>query len=93
MGWCDDPASPAYNRLVRLPFAKSHETMWRDDHLYDLLVELAFNDAPPVPGKGSAIFLHVAAPGYAPTQGCIALKLSDLRRVVATLHPGSTIKV
>lgn len=93
MGWCDDPASPAYNRLVRLPFAKSHETMWRDDHLYDLLVELAFNDAPPVPGKGSAIFLHVAAHGYAPTQGCIALKLSDLRRVVATLHPGSTIKV
>ena len=48
LGWCDDPANPAYNQAVQLPFADSHETMWRDDSLYDIVVELGYNDAPPV---------------------------------------------
>ena len=55
LGWCDDPANLAYNQAVELPFADSHETMWRDDSLYDIVVELGYNDAPPVAGLGSAI--------------------------------------
>src|SRR3546814_19709072 len=63
----DLPADPLhYNRLVRLPFAASHERMWRDDGLYDLVVEIGYNDMPPVPGLGSAIFLHLARPDWGP---------------------------
>ena len=72
-GWCDAPGHRLYNRLVRLPFPASHETMWRDDGLYDLVVEIGFNDRNPRPGKGSAIFLHAARPGFSPTAGCVAL--------------------
>ena len=77
-GWCDDPDDPAYNRPVRLPFAASHEKLWREDGLYDVVVVLGHNDDPPVPGLGSAIFLHVAPPDYGPTEGCVALALDDL---------------
>jgi len=92
-GWCDDPGDPAYNRPVRLPFAGGHEVLWRDDSLYDVIVVLGHNDSPPVPGKGSAIFLHVAAPDYAPTEGCIALALDDLLEVLALCMPGDTVTV
>jgi len=76
--WCDDPGDPAYNRLVRLPFAARHEVLWRDDGLYDLLVVLGYNDGPVTAGRGSAIFLHVANPDFAPTEGCVAIALGDL---------------
>ena len=92
-GWCDDPAHTDYNRLVRLPFAASHETMWRDDALYDLVVELGWNDAPPIPGRGSAIFMHVARSDFSPTEGCIAFRASDLRRLVRRLTPDSRIEI
>lgn len=92
-GWCDAPEHPAYNTQIVTPFAASHETLWRDDHLYDVVVVLGFNDAPVVAGKGSAIFLHVARPDYGPTEGCIALALEDLLELLATLAPGDTITV
>lgn len=76
--WCDDPGHAAYNRPVRRPFEASHEEMWRQDELYDLVGELGWNDAPPVAGRGSAIFLHLARPDYGPTAGCVALVLPDL---------------
>lgn len=77
-GWCDDPDDPNYNRQVRLPYRAHCERLWRDDALYDLIVVLGYNDAPVVPGRGSAIFLHVAHPDYAPTEGCVALARDDL---------------
>ena len=77
-GWCDDPFDPAYNTQVRLPYHARHEELWRRDALYDLVGVLGWNTRPVVPGHGSAIFLHVAADGYAPTEGCIALALPDL---------------
>jgi len=92
-GWCDDPASPLYNRLIRLPCPWRHEELWREDHLYDLVVEMGFNDAPPVPGRGSAIFLHVAGPGLAATQGCVALAKADLLTLLAACRPGDILKV
>ncbi len=77
-GWCDEPGNASYNRLVRLPFSASFESLWRDDTIYDVIVELGYNDDPVEPGLGSAIFVHVARPGYEPTEGCIALALEDL---------------
>ncbi len=76
--WCDDPAHEQYNRPVRRPFAASHEEMWRDDALYDIVGELGWNDSPPAAWRGSAIFLHLARPDYGPTAGCVALALPDL---------------
>jgi L,D-peptidoglycan transpeptidase YkuD (ErfK/YbiS/YcfS/YnhG family) len=92
-GWCDDPADPAYNRPVRLPYAASHEDMWRDDRLYDLVVVLGHNDDPVVPGAGSAVFLHVAAPGYSPTAGCVAASIEDLTEIVREASPGDCIAI
>jgi L,D-peptidoglycan transpeptidase YkuD (ErfK/YbiS/YcfS/YnhG family) len=82
-GWCDDPVHPAYNRAVHLPLAASAESLWRDDAVYDIIGVLGWNDDPVVPGRGSAIFLHVARADFAPTAGCIALALDDLRHVLA----------
>ncbi|SLN20239.1 L,D-transpeptidase family protein [Oceanibacterium hippocampi] len=86
-GWCDDPADPAYNQPVRLPFAASHERLWRDDELYDLIVVVGHNDDPVVPGAGSAIFLHVARRDYSPTEGCVALAREDLAELLGMLGP------
>lgn len=77
-GWCDAPADPAYNRPIRLPHPARHEVLWRADGLYDIIGVLDWNRAPIIPGRGSAIFLHIAAPGLAPTAGCIALAPPDL---------------
>lgn len=82
-GWSDDPADPAYNRFVTLPHAAHHEDLWRPDHLYDVIGVLGWNDAPPVPGRGSAIFLHLASPDGSPTEGCIAIALPDLLACLA----------
>ena len=76
--WCDISGDPNYNRLVRLPYATLNERLWRDDHLYDVIAVVGFNDSPVVQGKGSAIFVHVAREDYAPTEGCVALALDDL---------------
>lgn len=90
-GWCDAPDDPAYNRPVTLPYPASHEEMWRDDHLYDIVIVLGHNDDPPVPGRGSAIFMHVARDGYEPTEGCVALKRQDLEHVLAAVGPGDAV--
>ena len=82
-GWCDDPTHPDYNRLIHLPHDARHENLWRGDEVYDVLAVLGWNDAPVVTRRGSAIFLHVARPGYAPTDGCVALALPDLSRLLA----------
>ena len=83
-GWCDDPADRAYNTFVALPYPAHTESLFRDDHLYDLMVVLGYNDAPPVPRKGSAVFMHLAREDYAPTDGCIALGRDDLLDILRT---------
>ena len=92
-GWCDDPAHPDYNRRVTLPHPARCETLWREDGLYDVIGVLGYNDAPVAPGKGSAIFLHVARPGLAPTEGCIALGWGDLLAVLAEATPGDVVAI
>ncbi len=92
-GWCDDPADPAYNRPVRLPYGARHERLWRKDAVYDVIVVIGHNDDPPVAGAGSAVFLHVAHPDYRPTEGCVALALDDLLTVLAQARPGDALVV
>jgi L,D-peptidoglycan transpeptidase YkuD (ErfK/YbiS/YcfS/YnhG family) len=92
-GWCDDPADLQYNRPVRLPYGGRHEEMWRADSLYDVVVILGHNDAPVVPGQGSAIFMHIASADYRPTQGCVALARQDLLDVLADAQPGTVIEI
>lgn len=91
-GWCDDPGHPDYNRPVRLPFASSHEDMWRNDELYDIVVVLGHNDDPIVPGAGSAIFLHVAGAGYDSTAGCAAMTRQDLLEFLSLAAPGTCLQ-
>jgi L,D-peptidoglycan transpeptidase YkuD (ErfK/YbiS/YcfS/YnhG family) len=93
LGWCDDPADGAYNKPVRLPYAARHERLWRDDSLYDLITVIGYNDDPVEPGRGSAIFLHVAHPDFAPTEGCIAMRLADLSELLRACRPGDQIVV
>ncbi len=82
-GWCDDPRHPDYNRHIRLPHPARHEALWRLDPLYDVVGVLGWNDNPVRPGRGSAIFLHVAAPDFRPTVGCVAVALPDLLELLA----------
>ncbi|MDE1896890.1 MAG: L,D-transpeptidase family protein [Rhodospirillales bacterium] len=82
-GWCDDVADAAYNKPVRLPYPASHEELWREDGVYDVIGVLDWNLAPIMPGRGSAIFFHVATPDYAPTAGCVALALPDVLAALA----------
>jgi L,D-peptidoglycan transpeptidase YkuD (ErfK/YbiS/YcfS/YnhG family) len=92
-GWCDASGDPAYNLPVRLPYGASAESLWREDHVYDLIVPLGYNDEPIVPGRGSAIFLHVARPDFSPTEGCVALAPDDLLMVLAGASRASRVVV
>lgn len=92
-GWCEDPTDRNYNRLVKLAANSRADRLKRTDHLYDLVLVLGYNDRPRVRGKGSAIFIHLARPGYAPTAGCIALTRRDLLALLAQLRSDSQIVV
>ncbi|MEM1036880.1 MAG: L,D-transpeptidase family protein [Pseudomonadota bacterium] len=92
-GWCDAPDHPLYNRPVTLPFTASHEKLWRDDHVYDLIVEIAHNDSPPQPGLGSAIFFHLAREDYRPTEGCVAIAQPDMLTALSLSGPGAAIEI
>lgn len=93
LGWCDDPADPHYNQPVTLPYAASHERMLRQDALYDLVVVLGHNDAPVIPGQGSAIFWHLARPDWQPTAGCIATRPAVLQRLLVACDTDSLMRI
>ena len=92
-GWCDSSFDRNYNRPVALPYEARAETLWRDDGMYDVVVVLGYNDVPRIKDRGSAIFMHVAKPGFPPTEGCIALRASDLRRVLRTVPRNSEVVI
>jgi L,D-peptidoglycan transpeptidase YkuD (ErfK/YbiS/YcfS/YnhG family) len=92
-GWCDAPGDRNYNRAVKRPYAASSETLWRADELYDVVVVLDHNTVPRIRGGGSAIFMHVAKPGYAPTEGCIALRRDHLLLLLLRMRAGARVCV
>ncbi|HEX2216693.1 MAG TPA: L,D-transpeptidase family protein [Xanthobacteraceae bacterium] len=91
--WCEDPADRRYNRPTSAARDHGGDRLWREDHLYDLIIELDHNTRPRIAGRGSAVFVHVARPGFAPTAGCVALRASDLRRLVERLGPKTRIAI
>ena len=92
-GWCEDPRSRLYNRPLRVPAGSSADRLARADALYDFLVEIDHNTRPRIAGRGSAVFIHVARPGFAPTAGCVALQRNTLRRLLARLGPDTRIAI
>ncbi len=93
-GWCDDPTDTVdYNKLVTIPHADSHERLWRDDNVYDIVVVMGYNTDPAELGKGSSIFMHLARKGYSPTAGCVALNLPDMLELLEKVDPTTRIKV
>jgi L,D-peptidoglycan transpeptidase YkuD (ErfK/YbiS/YcfS/YnhG family) len=92
-GWCEDPSSRRYNRPVRLAADSRADRLMRADHLYDFIVEINHNTRPRIAGRGSAVFLHLARPGFAPTAGCIAMTRASMLRLLARLTPRTRIVV
>ncbi len=92
-GWCDDAGDGRYNTHVRVPFGPSHETLWREDRLYDIIVVLDCNLRPRMRGGGSAIFFHIAREGFAPTEGCVAVAPHDMRRILEHVGPGTRMHI
>jgi L,D-peptidoglycan transpeptidase YkuD (ErfK/YbiS/YcfS/YnhG family) len=92
-GWCEDPADRRYNRPIRLADGKPGDRLWRADHLHDLIVELDHNIRPRVAGRGSAIFLHVARPGFEPTAGCVAMRVESLRHLLTRIGLKTRIQI
>lgn len=92
-GWSDDAHDPCYNRPVSHPRAFSAERLWREDKAYDVVIVLNHNQNPPVSGKGSAIFWHLAQPGFSPTEGCIAIEKEAMLEILPRLAPGMMLEI
>ncbi len=92
-GWCDDQKSDLYNQYIQFPFDESAEHLYREDHIYDIICVLNYNTSPIIPGRGSAIFLHIAKPDFLGTAGCIAIEKEALIEIATNLTAKSTIKI
>ena len=93
MGWCDDPKSKKYNKLIYFPFKHSAEKLYRRENIYDIILVLNFNMNPVKKNKGSAIFIHVAKKSFQPTQGCIALNKFELIKLVKSIKINTVVKI
>ena len=93
MGWCDDPLSKNYNKLIKLPSKFGHEKLYRKDKLYDLILVLNYNFKPIIKNKGSAIFIHIDNKNYKKTMGCIGLKKKDLIFILKDIKKNITVKI
>jgi len=93
VAWCEDPGDRRYNRPFRRSANEPGDRLWRDDRLYDVIVEIDHNTRPRVAGRGSAVFLHLARPENSPTAGCVAFSAPDLRRLLARLGPKTRILI
>ena len=93
MGWCNDPKSKQYNKLINLPFNYSYEQLFKKENVYDIILVLNYNMRPIKKDKGSAIFIHVAKKNYRRTQGCVAVKKSDLLKILKEIKINTRVKI
>ena len=93
MGWCDDPNSKQYNKLIRLPSAYKYEKLHKKENIYDIILVLNYNMNPIIKNKGSAIFIHVARKNYKKTEGCVAIGKSHLLKIAKYLKKNSTVLI
>ncbi|MEQ8507938.1 MAG: L,D-transpeptidase family protein [Rhodospirillaceae bacterium] len=92
-GWCDAPDDVHYNQFVKHPFKASAERLWREDSRYDIIAVIGHNDDPIIPGLGSAIFLHIAAEDFSPTEGCVAFEQDDLLTILRHCSAETSIDI
>ncbi len=93
MGWCDDPKSSHYNKLVKLPFAHKHEKLYKKENVYDIILVLNYNMNPVKKNKGSAIFIHASKINYKKTEGCVAIKKQNLIKLLKEINPSTKVKI
>jgi len=93
MGWCDDIKSKKYNKEIRLPYKYHAEKLYRRDRLYDIFINIKYNDNPTIKGKGSAIFLHLATKDYKPTKGCIAISKKKFLKILPFIKRKTKIHI
>ena len=93
MGWCNDPKSKKYNKLIKFPYKYSAEKLYRADNIYDLILVLNYNNKPVIKNKGSAIFIHVAKKNYKSTEGCVAVSKKDLKKIAKKIKKKTIIYI
>ena len=93
MGWCDDPKSNHYNKLIKLPFANKHEKLFKRENTYDIVLVLNYNMNPVKKNKGSAIFIHVAKKNFKKTEGCVAIKKQSLIKLIKKINLNTKVKI
>jgi L,D-peptidoglycan transpeptidase YkuD (ErfK/YbiS/YcfS/YnhG family) len=93
MGWCNDPKSKKYNKLIYLPFNYSYEKLFKKENIYDIVLVLNYNMNPAKKNKGSAIFIHVARKNYEKTEGCIAVKKISLLKILREIQINTRVKI
>ena len=93
MGWCNDPKSINYNKLIKLPNKYSYEKLYKKENIYDVILVLNYNMNPVVKKKGSAIFIHIAKNNYGKTEGCVAIKKSHILNIVSKLKKNTKVKI
>tara|TARA_B100001093_G_C26823429_1_gene1012920 strand:+ start:787 stop:1287 length:501 start_codon:yes stop_codon:yes gene_type:complete len=93
MGWCDDPKSTDYNKLIKLPSNYSYERLYKKENVYDLILVLNFNMGPIVKKRGSAIFIHIAKKNYKKTEGCVAINKIQLLKIIKELNKKTKVLI
>ena len=93
MGWCNDPKSEKYNKLINLPFNYSYEQLFKKENIYDIILVLSYNMNPIKKNRGSAIFIHIAKRKYKKTQGCVAVKKTDLLKILKEIKINTKVKI
>ena len=93
MGWCDDPNSAYYNKIITYPFKFSAEKLWRKENVYDIIIVINYNLNPVVKNKGSAIFLHIENRKYKPTNGCIAVNKKNIKLIASKINRKTKLKI
>jgi L,D-peptidoglycan transpeptidase YkuD (ErfK/YbiS/YcfS/YnhG family) len=91
--WCENPADRRYNRPIKVASDAAGDRLRRTDHLYDLIIEIDHNTHPRIARRGSAVFIHLARPGLAPTAGCVAMPKARLRRLLSQVGPATRIVI
>jgi len=93
MGWCDDSKSKQYNQEIYFPFKYGAEKLYRKDKIYDIFINIKYNQLPIVKGKGSAIFLHLSNKKYKPTSGCVAIQKKDFLKILPLINNKTKISI
>ena len=93
MGWCDDPKSKNYNKLIKLPSVYNFEKIYKKENIYDIIIVLNYNMNPTLKNKGSAIFIHIAKRNYKKTEGCVAIKKTHLLKIIKKIKKNTKVKI